>query len=253
MAWYSDEALEAFAIVVWSLALVLFLVSLALPCHLCRRCNKCVTSLLRLIFVSHLVTSDEGTLQTRYSFSALIIINRLKAHMYDLYHVKCNTCSYIGNLIRRFSDRFAACRSSSVDGRTWRELVFLFSSFVLLLFYFSCFFFISCFLFLYFFSCFFFISCFFSISYFLILYLFLFLFFSFFCFLFFISLFSLFHFFFLSSFFLFYLLYLSYFTFVLYFLFTFLLSTLYFCFYFHFYILSFLIFVPPLIFLCILG
>jgi hypothetical protein len=37
MVWYSDEALEAFAIVVWSLALVLFLVALALPCPLCRR------------------------------------------------------------------------------------------------------------------------------------------------------------------------------------------------------------------------
>jgi hypothetical protein len=35
--WYSDEALEAFAIVVWSLALVLFLVALALLCPLCRR------------------------------------------------------------------------------------------------------------------------------------------------------------------------------------------------------------------------
>jgi hypothetical protein len=31
MTWYSDEALEAFAIVVWSLALVLFLVAVALP------------------------------------------------------------------------------------------------------------------------------------------------------------------------------------------------------------------------------
>jgi hypothetical protein len=29
--------MEAFAIVVWSLAFVLFLVALALPCHLCRR------------------------------------------------------------------------------------------------------------------------------------------------------------------------------------------------------------------------
>jgi hypothetical protein len=37
MAWYSDEALEAFAIVVWSLAFVLFLVAVALPCPLCRR------------------------------------------------------------------------------------------------------------------------------------------------------------------------------------------------------------------------
>jgi hypothetical protein len=37
MGWYSDEAMEAFAIVVWSLALVLFLVALALPCPLCRR------------------------------------------------------------------------------------------------------------------------------------------------------------------------------------------------------------------------
>jgi hypothetical protein len=71
MMWYSDEAMEAFAIVVWSLAFVLFLVALALPCPLCRRdvkdwstcCNKCVTSLLGLVFVSHLVTSDEGTLQ----------------------------------------------------------------------------------------------------------------------------------------------------------------------------------------------
>jgi hypothetical protein len=35
MVWYSDEALEAFAIVVWSLAFVLFLVALALPCPLC--------------------------------------------------------------------------------------------------------------------------------------------------------------------------------------------------------------------------
>jgi hypothetical protein len=72
MAWYSDEALEAFAIVVWSLAFVLFLVALALPCPLCRRdvrdwttCyNKCVVSLLGLVFVSYLVTSDEGTLQS---------------------------------------------------------------------------------------------------------------------------------------------------------------------------------------------
>jgi hypothetical protein len=70
MVWYSDEALEAFAIVVWSLAFVLFLVALALPCPLRRRdvkdwstcCNKCVTSLLGLVFVSHIVTSDEGTL-----------------------------------------------------------------------------------------------------------------------------------------------------------------------------------------------
>jgi hypothetical protein len=70
MVWYSDEALEAFAIVVWSLALVLLLVALALPCPLCRHdvrdrttcCNKCVDSLLGLVFVSHLVTSDEGTL-----------------------------------------------------------------------------------------------------------------------------------------------------------------------------------------------
>jgi hypothetical protein len=36
MVWYSDEALEAFAIVVLSLAFVLFLVALALPCPLCR-------------------------------------------------------------------------------------------------------------------------------------------------------------------------------------------------------------------------
>jgi hypothetical protein len=36
MVWYSDEALEAFPIVVWSLAFVLFLVALALPCPLCR-------------------------------------------------------------------------------------------------------------------------------------------------------------------------------------------------------------------------
>jgi hypothetical protein len=63
--------MEAFAIVVWSLAFVLFLVALALPCPLCRRdvkdwstcCNKYVASLLGLVFVSHLVTSDEGTLQ----------------------------------------------------------------------------------------------------------------------------------------------------------------------------------------------
>jgi hypothetical protein len=62
--------MEAFAIVVWSLAFVLFLVALALLCPLCRRdvkdgstcCNKCVASLLGLVFVSHLVTSDEGTL-----------------------------------------------------------------------------------------------------------------------------------------------------------------------------------------------
>jgi hypothetical protein len=71
MVWYSDEALEAFAIVVWSLAFVLFLIALALPCPLFRRdvkdlstcCNKCVASLLGLVFVSHLVTSYEGTLQ----------------------------------------------------------------------------------------------------------------------------------------------------------------------------------------------
>jgi hypothetical protein len=37
MVWYSDEALEAFAIIVWYIALVLFLVALALPCPLCRR------------------------------------------------------------------------------------------------------------------------------------------------------------------------------------------------------------------------
>jgi hypothetical protein len=37
MAWYSDEALEAFAIIVWSLAFVLFLVALALPCPLFHR------------------------------------------------------------------------------------------------------------------------------------------------------------------------------------------------------------------------
>jgi hypothetical protein len=35
MAWYSDEALEAFAIVVWSLAFVLFLVAVELLCPLC--------------------------------------------------------------------------------------------------------------------------------------------------------------------------------------------------------------------------
>jgi hypothetical protein len=72
MVSYSDEALEAFAIIVWTLAFVLFLVALALPCPLCRRdvrdwttcCNKCVTSLLGLVFVSHLVTSDEGTLHS---------------------------------------------------------------------------------------------------------------------------------------------------------------------------------------------
>jgi hypothetical protein len=33
MVWYSDEALEAFAIAVWSLAIVLFLVALALRAH----------------------------------------------------------------------------------------------------------------------------------------------------------------------------------------------------------------------------
>jgi hypothetical protein len=37
MVWYSEEAMEAFATVVWSLAFVLFLVALALPCRLCRR------------------------------------------------------------------------------------------------------------------------------------------------------------------------------------------------------------------------
>jgi hypothetical protein len=37
MMWYSDEALEAFAIVVWSLDLVLFLVTVALLCPLPRR------------------------------------------------------------------------------------------------------------------------------------------------------------------------------------------------------------------------
>jgi hypothetical protein len=37
MVWYFDEALEGFAIVVWSLAFVLFLVALALPCPQCRR------------------------------------------------------------------------------------------------------------------------------------------------------------------------------------------------------------------------
>jgi hypothetical protein len=37
MVWYSDEDLEAFAILVWSLAFVLFLMALALPCPLCRR------------------------------------------------------------------------------------------------------------------------------------------------------------------------------------------------------------------------
>jgi hypothetical protein len=71
MVWYSNEALEAFAIVVWSLALVLFLVALVLPCQLFHRdvkdrstcCNQCVTSLLGLVFVSYLVTSDEGMLQ----------------------------------------------------------------------------------------------------------------------------------------------------------------------------------------------
>jgi hypothetical protein len=54
---------------------VLFLVALALPCPLCRRdvkdgstcCNKCVTSLLGLVFVSHLVASGEGTLQDPYT------------------------------------------------------------------------------------------------------------------------------------------------------------------------------------------
>jgi hypothetical protein len=37
MTWYSEEALEAFSIVVWSLALLLFLVAVALPCPLRRR------------------------------------------------------------------------------------------------------------------------------------------------------------------------------------------------------------------------
>jgi hypothetical protein len=37
MVWYSEEAMEVFAIVVWSLAFVLFLVALALSCPLCRR------------------------------------------------------------------------------------------------------------------------------------------------------------------------------------------------------------------------
>jgi hypothetical protein len=37
MVWYSEEAMEAFAIVVWVLAFVLFLVALALPCPLCHR------------------------------------------------------------------------------------------------------------------------------------------------------------------------------------------------------------------------
>jgi hypothetical protein len=71
MAWYSDEALEAFTMVVWSLAFVLFLVAVALPRPLCRRdvrdkttCrNICVASLLGLVFLSYFVTSDEGTLQ----------------------------------------------------------------------------------------------------------------------------------------------------------------------------------------------
>jgi hypothetical protein len=31
MTWYSDEALKAFAIIVWSLALLLFLMAVALP------------------------------------------------------------------------------------------------------------------------------------------------------------------------------------------------------------------------------
>jgi hypothetical protein len=37
MTLYYDEAVEAFAIVVWSLHFVLFLVAVALPCPLCRR------------------------------------------------------------------------------------------------------------------------------------------------------------------------------------------------------------------------
>jgi hypothetical protein len=37
MALYSDEALEAFTIVVWSLVLVLLLVAVALPCPQPRR------------------------------------------------------------------------------------------------------------------------------------------------------------------------------------------------------------------------
>jgi hypothetical protein len=37
MTLYSDEALEAFTIVVWSLVLVLFLVAVALPCPQPRR------------------------------------------------------------------------------------------------------------------------------------------------------------------------------------------------------------------------
>jgi hypothetical protein len=37
MVWYSEEAMEAFAIVVWSLAFVLFIVALALPCPFCNR------------------------------------------------------------------------------------------------------------------------------------------------------------------------------------------------------------------------
>jgi hypothetical protein len=37
MTLYSDEALEAFTIVVWSLVFVLFLVAVALPCPQPRR------------------------------------------------------------------------------------------------------------------------------------------------------------------------------------------------------------------------
>jgi predicted amidophosphoribosyltransferase len=77
--------MEVFAIVVWSLAFVLLLVALALPCPLCRRdvkdwstcCNKCVASLLGLVFVSHLVTSDEGTLQSRWFCNILLNFNLL--------------------------------------------------------------------------------------------------------------------------------------------------------------------------------
>jgi hypothetical protein len=70
MVWYSDEALEAFAIVVWSLAFVLFLVALALSCSLCRRDVKTDPPIVINVlpaswdsYLSHLVTSDEGTLQ----------------------------------------------------------------------------------------------------------------------------------------------------------------------------------------------
>jgi hypothetical protein len=90
--------------------------------------------------------------------------------------------SCTGNVMRRFSDRFAACRWSVAWAGVGGDQGFFFFFHFFVMFYFSCFSFISCFFFFFCFflvSFFFFISCFFSlfISFSVFYFFFLFLFF----------------------------------------------------------------------------